>query len=63
VREPKDGEIAHYKDGDATNPKLSNMEWTTAEAVAIKVGYKPPTRWKRPNAKFSGGEAVRCNGS
>lgn len=43
----QDGQLAHYKDGDPTNNNLSNMEWTSMPAIAVKAingGYMNEAR-------------------
>lgn len=44
VRPAKPGEIAHFLDGDPTNARVENMEWSTYSAVAVAAGYRPPGR-------------------
>ena len=44
---PKDGQVAHYKDGDCTNAKLSNVEWSNYSAICVQAGGKPPGNKKQ----------------
>lgn len=42
VRPARDGEVAHYKNGDHSDASLANVEWSTYSRIAVEVGYSPP---------------------
>jgi hypothetical protein len=51
VRPPKDGEVAHYKNGDVNDASLENVEWSTYSTIAVQKGYSPPHKTRYASRK------------